>query len=238
MRRSSPTLAASAQSAPAPVAAGCIRGSQPAPARSMARQNRDARVVLRARGDAASGRKRPGRPDHAQPHLKAGDSYQVPNMPGVTLATSDARRGGSGSGRQLRWAGPGTAQAGRRARFPRSPVAGRPLQQSRRSEGTVNEHSRLSRHSPAQIAPDHGRQGAGRRRRADHGADHDQHHHRRRPRHHRPDPRDRGSRRRHRARLLSRRRRHQGDEGHHQGRPPFRSSPTSISTTSAPSRRR
>ena len=101
-----------------------------------------------------------------------------------------------------------------------------------------NEHSRLSRHSPAQIAPDHGRQGAGRRRRADHGADHDQHHHRRRPRHHRPDPRHRGSRRRYRARLLPRRRRHQGDEGDHQGRPPFRSWPTSISTTSAPSRRR
>ena len=48
----------------------------------------------------------------------------------------------------------------------------------------------------------------------------------------------RGSRRRYRARLLPRRGRHQGDEGDHQGRRAFRSWPTFIFTTSAPSRRR
>ncbi len=136
---------------------------------------------------------------------------------------------------QFPWAGPAGRQKVCRRFAARSAGAGRPFQYSLRTE---NEHSRLSRHPPAQVAPDHGRQGAGRRRRADQRADHDQHHHLGCARHHRADSRHRGGRRRHRARLLPGRGRHQGDEGDHQGRRHSRSWPTSISTTSAPSRRR
>src|SRR6185437_9040057 len=117
---------------------------------------------------------------------------------------------------RMRWKSISTAN---RKVSPASSLASRKGSSSiRRRSSTAaaepsDEYQSLSRHPPAQVAPDHGRQGAGRRRRADQRADHDQHRHRRRARHDRPDPRHRGSRRRHRARVLSRRGRDQGDEG-------------------------
>jgi cytoskeleton protein RodZ len=51
--------------------------------------NRNPRVVLRARSDARITVKGPDGQYLFNRDLKAGDSYQVPNMPGVTLAASD-----------------------------------------------------------------------------------------------------------------------------------------------------
>jgi len=52
--------------------------------------NRSARVVLRARGDTRLTVKGPGGQIMLNRDLKSGDSYQVPDMPGLTLATSNA----------------------------------------------------------------------------------------------------------------------------------------------------
>ncbi len=53
-------------------------------------QNRNARVVLRARGDTTLTIKGPDGQTMLNRHLKSGDSYQVPDMQGVTMAASDA----------------------------------------------------------------------------------------------------------------------------------------------------
>ena len=52
--------------------------------------NRNARVVLRARGDTRLTVKGPDGQLMLNRDLKSGDSYQVPDMPGLTLATSNA----------------------------------------------------------------------------------------------------------------------------------------------------
>jgi cytoskeleton protein RodZ len=52
--------------------------------------NRNSRVVLRARGDTRITIKGPDGQTLLNRDLKSGDSYQVPDMPGVTMATSDA----------------------------------------------------------------------------------------------------------------------------------------------------
>jgi cytoskeleton protein RodZ len=52
--------------------------------------NRNPRVVLRARGDTRLTIKGPDGQILLNRDLKSGDSYQVPDMPGVTMATSDA----------------------------------------------------------------------------------------------------------------------------------------------------
>ena len=53
-------------------------------------QNRNPRVVLRARGDTRITVRGADGPVLLNRDLKAGDSYQVPNTPGVTMATSNA----------------------------------------------------------------------------------------------------------------------------------------------------
>ena len=52
--------------------------------------NRNSRVVLRARGDTRLTVKGPDGQIMLNRDLKSGDSYQVPGMPGLTMATSDA----------------------------------------------------------------------------------------------------------------------------------------------------
>jgi cytoskeleton protein RodZ len=52
--------------------------------------NRNSRVVLRARGDTRVTIRGPDGQTLLNRDLKSGDSYQVPDMPGVTMATSDA----------------------------------------------------------------------------------------------------------------------------------------------------
>ncbi|HEX4635189.1 MAG TPA: RodZ domain-containing protein [Rhizomicrobium sp.] len=52
--------------------------------------NRNPRVVLRARGDVTLTVKSPDGKILLNRDLKSGDSYQVPDLPGLTLATSDA----------------------------------------------------------------------------------------------------------------------------------------------------
>ena len=52
--------------------------------------NRNPRVVLRARGDTRVTVKGQDGQILLNRELKSGDSYQVPDMPGVTMATSDA----------------------------------------------------------------------------------------------------------------------------------------------------
>ena len=53
-------------------------------------QNANPRVVLRARGDTRITVRSADGSFLLNRDLKTGDSYQVPNMPGVTLATSNA----------------------------------------------------------------------------------------------------------------------------------------------------
>jgi cytoskeleton protein RodZ len=86
MSATSPTATASA-APPAPtsaavpaVGAGQVYGAV----------NRSSRVVLRARGDTRLTVKGADGQILLNRDLKAGDSYQVPDMPGVTMATSDA----------------------------------------------------------------------------------------------------------------------------------------------------
>jgi cytoskeleton protein RodZ len=52
--------------------------------------NRNARVILRARGDTRVTVRGPEGQFLLNRDLKAGDSYQVPEMPGITMATNDA----------------------------------------------------------------------------------------------------------------------------------------------------
>ncbi|HVV28385.1 MAG TPA: helix-turn-helix domain-containing protein [Rhizomicrobium sp.] len=53
-------------------------------------QNRGARVILRARGDSRITVRAEDGTLYINRDLKAGDSYQVPNLPGLLLAASDA----------------------------------------------------------------------------------------------------------------------------------------------------
>lgn len=53
-------------------------------------QNRGARVVLRARGETRITVRGGDGTLYLNRDLKAGDTYQVPNMPGLSMATSDA----------------------------------------------------------------------------------------------------------------------------------------------------
>jgi cytoskeleton protein RodZ len=54
------------------------------------RQNLDPRVVLRASGDTRVTVRGEDGTLYLNRDLKAGDSYQVPNLPGISLATSNA----------------------------------------------------------------------------------------------------------------------------------------------------
>ena len=89
--QSAPLSTASPTAAPqTPASQAAIAPAVPAAGRVFGAMNRNPRVILRARGDTritvrdASGQILLNR------DLKAGDSYQVPNMPGVTMATSNA----------------------------------------------------------------------------------------------------------------------------------------------------
>ena len=52
--------------------------------------NRNSRIVLRARGDTRLTIKGPDGQILLNRDLKSGDSYRVPDMPGVTMAASNA----------------------------------------------------------------------------------------------------------------------------------------------------
>ena len=79
----SPT-AAPTSTKPAPAVPG------PSTGQVYGAQNANPRVVLRARGDTRITVRNADGSFLLNRDLKAGDSYQVPNMPGVTLATSNA----------------------------------------------------------------------------------------------------------------------------------------------------
>lgn len=81
MNTASPTAApASNKPAPAVPSAGQVYGAQ----------NANPRVILRARGDTRITVRNADGSFLLNRDLKAGDTYQVPNMPGVTMATSNA----------------------------------------------------------------------------------------------------------------------------------------------------
>jgi cytoskeleton protein RodZ len=75
-----PASTANAKPAPAVPSASQIYGAQ----------NANPRVVLRARGDTRITVRNADGSFLLNRDLKSGDSYQVPNLPGVTLATSNA----------------------------------------------------------------------------------------------------------------------------------------------------
>jgi cytoskeleton protein RodZ len=52
-------------------------------------KNRNPRVILRVRGDSRVTVRDSGGQILLNRDLKSGDSYQVPNLPGITLATDD-----------------------------------------------------------------------------------------------------------------------------------------------------
>lgn len=66
-------------------------GTAPAPSNGQVYgiNNRSPRVVLRARGDMRLTVRGPDGQIYLNRDLKAGDSYQVPNIPGLSMATSD-----------------------------------------------------------------------------------------------------------------------------------------------------
>ena len=93
-----PATQATALSAAAPTAALASQAAVPAVSPSGTGQvsgqvygavNRNPRVVLRARGDTRITVKGADGQYLLNRDLRAGDSYQVPDMPGITLATSD-----------------------------------------------------------------------------------------------------------------------------------------------------
>ena len=75
-----PTASLTAQAAVPAVGAGQVYGGL----------NRNPRVILRARSDTRVTVRGPDNQFLLNRDLKAGDSYQVPDMPGVTMATSNA----------------------------------------------------------------------------------------------------------------------------------------------------
>jgi cytoskeleton protein RodZ len=77
-----PTMQPGAPQAAAPAAST-------APAQSFGSANSNSRVVLRARGPVRVTVKGPDGSTLLNRDLQAGDSYQAPNEPGVTMATSD-----------------------------------------------------------------------------------------------------------------------------------------------------
>jgi cytoskeleton protein RodZ len=80
-----------AQSAPAPqLQPASSSDTETGAGQVYGAQNRNARVVLRARGDTTLTIKGPDGQIMLNRRLKSGDSYQVPEMQGVTMATSDA----------------------------------------------------------------------------------------------------------------------------------------------------
>jgi hypothetical protein len=82
MSSGSPTAVA----APDPSAAVAVPGA----GQIYGAQNRNARVVLRARADTTLTVKNPAGQIMLNRVLKAGDIYQVPDMPGLSMAASDA----------------------------------------------------------------------------------------------------------------------------------------------------
>ncbi|MCX7282402.1 MAG: DUF4115 domain-containing protein [Alphaproteobacteria bacterium] len=81
MNTASPTaMPTSTKSAAAVPSAGQVYGAQ----------NANPRVILRARGDTRITVRNADGSFLLHRDLKAGDTYQVPNMPGVTMATSNA----------------------------------------------------------------------------------------------------------------------------------------------------
>jgi cytoskeleton protein RodZ len=89
-----PATQATPLSATSPTAAPQSQAAVPAVSGGVGQvygtMNRNPRVVLRARNDARITVKDAEGQILLNRDLKAGDSYQVPNMPGVTLATTDA----------------------------------------------------------------------------------------------------------------------------------------------------
>ena len=80
-----------AQPAPAPqLQPGSSSDTETGAGQVYGGQNRNTRVVLRARGDTTLTIKGPDGQIMLNRRLKSGDSYQVPDMQGVTMATSDA----------------------------------------------------------------------------------------------------------------------------------------------------
>jgi cytoskeleton protein RodZ len=76
----SPTAVSAPDQSAAVAGAGQVYGAQ----------NRNSRVVLRARADTTLTVKNPAGQIMLNRTLKAGDSYQVPDMPGLTMAAGDA----------------------------------------------------------------------------------------------------------------------------------------------------
>lgn len=94
-----PATSFSRLSVTSPTAASQIQAAQPtsaavpaiaAPGQIYGAVNRNSRVVLRARGDTRLTVKGPDGQIMLNRELKSGDSYQVPDMPGLTMAASDA----------------------------------------------------------------------------------------------------------------------------------------------------
>jgi cytoskeleton protein RodZ len=94
---------ANAVSTAPPTAAPSLQASQNAPSAAVPAEtasngagtvygalNQNPRVILRARGDARVTVKNGEGQMILNRDLKSGDSYQVPNMPGVTMATNNA----------------------------------------------------------------------------------------------------------------------------------------------------
>jgi cytoskeleton protein RodZ len=88
----SPATRLAPAAAPAPGAQTAAVGPAvpSGPGQVYGQQNRNPRVILRARGDTRITVKGPEGQYLINRDLKAGDSYQVPDMPGITLATSNA----------------------------------------------------------------------------------------------------------------------------------------------------
>jgi cytoskeleton protein RodZ len=89
------SLSPKATATTSPTAAPEVNAAVPAvPAASAGQvygaQNRNPRVILRARADTRITVRSPDGTFLLNRDLKAGDSYQVPDMPGATLATSNA----------------------------------------------------------------------------------------------------------------------------------------------------
>jgi cytoskeleton protein RodZ len=86
-----PATKATLLSATSPTAAPPPTAAVPAvsPGQVFGAMNRNPRVVLRARSDARITVRNSDGDYLLNRDLKAGDSYQVPNMPGITMATSD-----------------------------------------------------------------------------------------------------------------------------------------------------
>jgi cytoskeleton protein RodZ len=87
-----PATPATTGASPSPAQAAAVPAVSPTPGSGevFGAQNRGARVVLRARGDTRITVRSADGTLYLNRDLKAGDSYQAPNIPGLSMATSNA----------------------------------------------------------------------------------------------------------------------------------------------------